>query len=52
MELNVSVIFGYIKKLLLMIFEQFDVISEFEAIDVDIFAVLDELMPEGEEARP
>ena len=48
MDINISVILGYLKKLLLMIFEKFDVIKEFEAIDVDIVAVLDELTAIGE----
>ncbi len=41
-----------IKQLLLMIFEKYDVISEFEAIDIDIVAVLDELIGLGKEAQP
>lgn len=52
MEIDFSVILGYIKKLLLLIFEKFDVISEFEAIDIDIVAVLDELTAVGEKTQP
>ena len=52
MEIDISVILGYIKKLLLLIFEKFDVIREFEAINIDIVAVLDELTDVGEEAQP
>ncbi len=52
MEINFSVILGYLKKLLLMIFEKYDVISEFEAIDIDIAALLNELTSFDETPQP
>ena len=40
------------EKLVLLIFEKFDVIKEFEALDIDIAALLEEWFPTGEEAQP
>ena len=42
MEESISMILGLVKKLVLLIFEKFDVIKEFEAIGVDVGALLGE----------
>ena len=52
MKMDFTFILGLIKKLVLLIFEKFDVIKEFEALDIDVAALLEEWFPAGEEAQP
>ncbi len=40
MEFDMSLIFGLVKKLVLMIFEKYDVLKEFEALGIDIAGLL------------